>query len=100
MDYHIVFLPEVVDDLSQAINWYNNQRKGLGKNFVSSVKRCYSLLKRDPFCIAVKYDDIRCLPVSGFPYIMHYRVEKDSRTVVIFAVYHTSRNPEIWKLRM
>jgi hypothetical protein len=99
MDYRIVFLPEVVGDLQQAIDWYNEQQKGLGKKFISSVKRGYTLLKRDPFCIAIKYDEIRCLPVSKFPYTIHYRTEKDSRTVVVFAVYHTSRNPEKWKHR-
>jgi hypothetical protein len=99
MAYRIVFLPQVYDDLQEAVDWYNDKQSGLGKRFILAVKRNYSLLKKDPFCIAVKFDEIRCMPVSGFPYTIHYRIEKDDATVVVFAVYHTSRNPEIWKSR-
>ena len=99
MSYRIVFLPQVLFDIQEAVGWYNGKQKGLGRRFIFAVKRNYNLLKKDPFCVAIKYDDIRCMPVSGFPYHIHYRIEKDSKVVVIFAVYHTSRNPEIWKDR-
>ena len=100
MVYKIDFLPQVFDDIQQTINWYNDKQKGLGKKFFSALKKHYSLLKKDPFCIAIKYDNIRCLPVSKYPYCIHYRIENNSATVVVFAIYHTSRNPEIWRNRI
>ena len=99
MAFKIIFMPQVFDDVQDAVNWYNERQKGVGKRFFSVVKIHFGLLKKDPFCIAVKYDDIRCMPVSKFPYNIHYKIKSDSKTIVIFAVYHTSRNPEIWKER-
>ena len=93
MLYRIVFVSEVFHDIQQAVDWYNVKQNGLGKRFFSSVKHSLSLLKKDPFCIAIKYDKIRCIPISKFPYNIHYRVEADSQTIVVFAVYHTAREP-------
>jgi len=99
MAYNIVFSPQVYNDMQGAVDWYNSQGQGLGLKFFTSIKRNISLLKKDPFCIAIKYDEIRCMPVPKFPYLIHYQIEKDSKTVIVFAVYHTSRNPKIWKNR-
>jgi len=95
----LFFLPQVFNDIQDAVDWYNSQKPGLGGKFFTSVKRNYILLKKDPFCIAIKYDEIRCLPVSKFPYLIHYSIKKDSKNVVVFAVYHTSRSPKIWENR-
>ncbi len=99
MAFNIIFSPQVFEDIKQAVDWYDTKQKGLGNKFLSSVKHNNSILRKDPFCVAVKYDEIRCIPVYKFPYLMHYRIEKDLKTVVVFAIYHTSRNPEIWKER-
>jgi len=99
MAYRIVFSPEVLNDIEQAVDWYNEKQKDLSKKFIAALKHNFYLLKKDPYCIAVKFDEIRCMPVTKFPYAVHYRIEKDSMVVVVFAIYHTSRNPEIWKHR-
>jgi len=32
-----------------------------------------------------------------FPFMAHYNVDESNKTIIIAAVLHTSRNPEIWK---
>lgn len=100
MAFNVVFMPQVLNDVQDAVDWYNKSQKGVGSRFFSVLKTHYKLLRKDPYCVAIKYDEIRCLPVSKFPYNIHYKIEQDDNTVVIFAVYHTSRSPEIWNKRI
>lgn len=45
----------------------------------------------------VRYDEIRCIPIIGFPLMLHYSVIPEKKLVRIHALIHTSRNPtENW----
>ncbi len=37
--------------------------------------------------------------IKKFPYLIHYRIHEESKTVYVEAMLHTSRNPRIWKRR-
>ena len=39
---------------------------------------------------------MRCMRVEKFPYLVHFHVNEQSKTVKVEALFHTSRNPEIW----
>jgi len=97
MKFKIVYNPEVVNDIQQAIDWYNEKQPGLGKRFFNTIKAHIDSLKNSALHYAIRYDDVRCMPVKNFPYMVHYRVDKKERIVKIEAVINTSRNPEIWK---
>lgn len=45
---------------------------------------------------AKKYDDVRIAVLNSFPFLIHYIVDEMKKTIVISAILHTSRNPEIW----
>ena len=47
----------------------------------------------------VRYDDVRIAVLSIFPYMVHYTVDEPNKTVIVSAVLHTSRDPELWKIR-
>ena len=34
-----------------------------------------------------------------FPFMIHYTVDEDNKTVIVSAVLHTSRDPQEWKKR-
>jgi len=52
-----------------------------------------------PNLFTVRYDEIRTTNINIFPYLIHYRTDDLKKTIVIHAVFHTSRNPNIWKER-
>lgn len=46
------------------------------------------------------YDDIRCMPVRSFPYMIHYRVLESQQTISVKAVFCTYDDPDKWEERI
>jgi toxin ParE1/3/4 len=45
---------------------------------------------------SVRYDDIRCMPLKKFPYMVHFRVNIQEKTVKVESLFNTWLNPEKW----
>jgi toxin ParE1/3/4 len=79
-------------DIQQAYNYYEAQQVGLGVRFNQSVFQSIDVLRQSPF-FQIRYDKFRCLPLKGFPYMIHFEVDEVNFNVTIYAVIHTHRNP-------
>ena len=40
---------------------------------------------------------VRCMRLKTFPFMVYFTLDLDALLVEVFALIHTSRNPEIWK---
>ena len=99
MKLKVEYNPDFFNDLVQAVDWYNEKQVGLGSRFLNNVKKQTEKLSTTASHFAVKYDDIRCMRIEKFPYLVHYRIDEQNQTVKVEALFHTSRNPEIWDER-
>ncbi len=99
MSFKIILLPEARLDIKDSIDWYNEQKAGLGKIFYQAVKSRLAYLKKNPLHYQISYRNMRNALVNKFPYQVHYRVEEARKLIVVFGVTHTSRNPQVWKSR-
>lgn len=86
-----------LQDIQDATDWYNEHSPGLGSLFLKQVKNQINSLKSRPFVYPVRYSEVRCMLIKKFPFIVHFTITEN--TVEVFAVFHTSRNPKIWKQR-
>lgn len=94
--YGLQIFPRAKNDIQGAIKWYNLKQAGLGKRFHAEVKESFEYLRTNPF-FQNRYDEVRCLPLKKFPFMVHFSVEEKAKRVVVHAVFHTSLNPRIWK---
>lgn len=92
--------PEAIDDIQNAIDFYNSRRKGLGKRFFDTIDRHFTYLTRNYYSFAIRYDDIRCMKVEKFPYMIHYKILPQQKTVSVKAVFCTFENPDKWDERI
>jgi hypothetical protein len=99
MKFSVEYNPDFFNDIAQAVDWYNEKQAGLGDRLFKSVKQQTAKLSSSALHFAVKYDDIRCLGVEKFPYLVHFRVNEQTKIVKVEALFHTSRNPSIWNER-
>ena len=97
MGFKLVYAAEVFDDLQKDIDWYNQKQYGLGSRFFKAVKEQISRIKKNPYSIAIRYDDIHCAKVKRFPYLVHYKIFQDLNIIKIIAVFSTHRDPIIWE---
>lgn len=91
--FTVLFQNEALLHLQKAIDYYNIQQPKLGKRFALIVKKTANQLEINPF-FQIRYDNIRCLPVDKFPFMLHFIVNEEQKWVRIYAILHTSLNPE------
>lgn len=100
MKYKVVYNPDFYDDIVQAVDWYNEKQSGLGDKLFNAVKKLTKKLTSAALQYAIRYDDIRCMPIGKFPYAVHYRVDERTKIIKVEALFHTSRNPALWDKRI
>jgi plasmid stabilization system protein ParE len=66
MKYTVFFEPLAQQDLQEAIYWYNEQKRGLGKRFYASFQNAIKSLAEHPQMYATRYKSVRTCP-SIFP---------------------------------
>lgn len=98
MSFKIKIETDAKLDIQQAISWYNKQQKGLGKKFYSVLMKHIEGLKKNPH-YEIRYDNVNCLPVKKFPFMIHFTVDKTEKIVSVRSVFHTSIDPENWEKR-
>jgi hypothetical protein len=96
IEYNIKIDVDALQDIQNATEWYNDQLEGLGTQFQKHVKIYINSLKKKAPLYSIRYGDVRCMLLKKFPFMIHYIIDEKQYLVEVFAVIHTSRNPEIW----
>ncbi len=88
--------PRAIKDIQEAIDYYDEQLTGLGEKFETYLNKYIKSLSKNPF-FHFRYDNIRCLPLKKFPFMIHYTVDENIKAVYIHAIINTSKDPkEYW----
>lgn len=98
--FYIDIEPEALEDIQKAIDYYDSTRVGLGEQFYNATDKHIELLRTNYNSFAIKYDDVRCLPLKKYPYTIHYRVLSAQKTVSIKAVFCDFEDPDKWEGRI
>ncbi len=98
MTYRVKMLPEAEAEVAEAYAWYQEQRLGLGDEFLLSLEAVLGLLSRTPLMFGETYKNGRKALLRRFPYVVVYLVDED--TVIVTSVHHTSRSPSRWRKRL
>ncbi len=75
-----------------------NSRLALVKKFEAALNLHLVSLEKYPF-FQVRYDQVHCLPIKKYPYMIHYTISEKEKTVMVRAIFHTSQDPNKWKKR-
>ncbi|TRX61419.1 type II toxin-antitoxin system RelE/ParE family toxin [Fulvivirga sp. M361] len=98
MAYSIIIEPAALQDIQQAIDYYDEQQVGLGERFEAALNKHLVSLEENPF-FQIRYDDVHCQPLKKYPYMIHFTINEENKTATIQAVFHTSLDPGKWKDR-
>jgi len=91
------FSIEASADIDETINWYNNKRAGLGDEFLGQLNVSLDNIEAGPQTFPVVRNRVRRAVLRRFPYCVFFVVRE--RDIVLFAVLHGKRNPEVGELR-
>lgn len=76
----------------KAYEWYEEQKQGLGEVFLTELDTCYRKLESHPNHYGKIKKSSRQVSLKRFPFVVVYEMIK--KDVVVFAVFHTKRNPK------
>ena len=95
--YKVIILPLAKKNIRKSAHWYNKQKKGLGKQFTSQIRKEIDYISQNPIAIQIRYNKIRTAVVKVFPFMIHYSIDPIHKLIIISGVYHTSQNSKNWK---
>lgn len=81
------------EDIEKAVADYMTKSVKTANKFFDKIEDAYDSLEKNPF-FQVRYADYRCLPIKGFPYMLHFTINENKNTVHIHALINTSKDPD------
>ena len=78
-------------DIAAAYDWYEEQREGLGKEFLAEVSVAIDAVQSEPLRFPAIFRSLRRALVHRFPYGVFFVARPD--TIVVVAAMHLARNP-------
>lgn len=100
MKYKSVILPIAKDDLQRAVKWYKTASPEIGKMLIKRFRETLALLRSHPHACQIRYSQVQTALLEQFPYMIHYYVDTQNKTIVVISILHTSRDPQMWSERL
>lgn len=92
MSYNLIIKEEADLDIITSYLWYEEQRIGLGEEFLEEIEEYLKIISINPYLYEIKYKEQRTAVIKRFPFVIVYEIE--ATEIIVYAVFHTSRNPK------
>ena len=96
--HNLIIKEEAKTEIINAYNWYESKQNKLGERLISVLDDYFSIIKKSPKQFPKVLNDMRQATIKNFPYIIIFKIENND--VIVFAVFHSSQNPEKWKSKI
>lgn len=90
MAFNFVFSPSAKEEYYKAIEWFEEEREGLGERFVEDVNHTLRKIDENPLTYQIHYRNIRMLGTKTFRFCIYYEFLVD--TIRIHGVLHELQN--------
>jgi len=91
------FHPEADFDVLSATMWYEEQRLGLGEQFLDQLSSLLVRVANMPFQFPAIDGPVRRALLRRFPYGVYF--DPTGEQVKVLAILHLLRHPDTWKER-
>lgn len=90
--YNLIVRHPAVNMAQDAYEWYEEQQKGLGDIFLAKLDEALQKLASNPVLYSIAFKSYRQVAIQRFPYVVVYEIDK--KDVIIYSIFHTSRQPK------
>ena len=97
MDRRLVVSPQSDLDVQAASVWHEEQRSGLGLQFLHQLDLVFQRIRDNPRQFPCLEAEVRRALLRHFPYGVYFIGEPE--TIAVLAVLHLHREPDMWKER-
>lgn len=96
--FSIELSSEAEVDLDKSYECYYEDNTKAADAFFKQINLGFEHIRQQPNSFPIVHKDIRKYVVKKFPFVIYYQVI--GKVIQIIAIFHTSRNPEIWNERI
>ncbi len=96
--FSINLLDEAEVDFDKSYEFYFQDSPKVADTFFKQINFGFENIKQNPKSFPVAHKDVRKYVVKKFPFVIYYRIV--DKIIQIIAIFHSSRNPEIWNERI
>lgn len=93
MAYEIVISPRALQEIDEAIKFYEGRNTNAPQDFIKVLKFSYNTLRINPYFRKV-HRNIRRLPLKVFPYSIYFIVYEKDKRIEILSCFHNRQDPE------
>ncbi|HEY9817262.1 MAG TPA: type II toxin-antitoxin system RelE/ParE family toxin [Candidatus Obscuribacterales bacterium] len=97
-EYRVIVEMGAVSDLDEAMEWYEDRRRGLGFDLVMRFEDALAFLRSNPKIYQKVLGEFRRVLMKKYPYAIYYALE--GKEVLVVAVWQTGKNPEVLRKRL
>jgi plasmid stabilization system protein ParE len=94
----LLFHPDTTEEIKSSFDWYQEQVKGLGFEFVQELDDAFNSIQSLPQTWPKMGQYHRRFILSRFPYSVIYK-NVDEKRIYIVAIMHNHRKPGYWNDR-
>lgn len=95
MQYAVFISPTAERDMQAAIDYYNEKAENLDYRFADLVDDYFSRIALIPTASSIRYKNIRCKPMTTFPYLIMYTTDEEKFAINVLRIFNTWQEP-LW----
>ena len=100
MSHTVKFTPKALTDYNDIRLWYEEQSETTRLQFEKAVKERLTFAAEYPEASPIQHNNIRGILLKKFKYKIYYRVDNIRNFIVVTAILHTARDPNIGRDRL
>ena len=91
MKYCLIIKEEANREIIDSYLYYESKSKGLGEKFLENLEIYFERIQEYPKHYQIKRKPYREVFLKNFPFLIIYEIIEND--IVVYAVFHSSRNP-------
>jgi plasmid stabilization system protein ParE len=99
MSAKLHILNAALDDLQNALDWYDLQSTGLEQRFSKEINERLTFISVHPEASPIRAEDFRGAQLKKFPYTIYYDFDDIQNVVYVAAVLHNKRDRNVLQKR-
>jgi plasmid stabilization system protein ParE len=92
--FQLVVRDKAIVEIKDSYTWYELQVIGLGEQFLNILQFYFDKILENHNQFKTTYKKFKEVYIQDFPFIIIYTLDEIKSTIIVIAVFHTSRNPK------
>ena len=92
MLYTLIIFKTALDDLHEALDWYDSQSQGLEQRFSKEIDQRLAFITKHPEASPYLVENFRGIQLKKFPYTIYYEFDEVVGKIYVTAVLHNKQN--------